>query len=121
MPSKTRINKRNKNIIEKGHQKRPDTQLCKCTNKNQCPLNEQHLTESIFYQVNITANIPGYKAKGYLGVSKTTFNNNLFWKHPKQIYYGNHKISFTKQRHKNNKELSKEYWKEQQYRIPIIK
>ena len=36
--------------------------------------------------------------------------------------YGNHKKSFAKQCHKNDTELSKEYWKvKQQKRIPRIK
>ena len=44
------------------------------------PLNGQCYTESIIYQVNITANISGYKEKVYLGVSETTF----------KVRYGNH-------------------------------
>ena len=68
--------------------------------------------ESIVYQANIMANILGYKEKVYLGVSETTF----------KVRYGNHKKSFTKQRHKNDTELSKEYWKvKQQNGIPRIK
>ena len=70
------------------------------------------LTENIVYLANITANIPGQKEKVYLGVSETTF----------EVCYGNHKKSFTKQRHKNDTELSKEYWKiKQQNGIPRIK
>ena len=68
------------------------------------PLNRQRLTESIVYQANITANIPGYKEKVYLGVSETTF----------KIGYGNHKKWFTKQHHKSDMELSKEYWQVKQ-------
>ena len=67
--------------------------------KKQCPLNGQCLTESIFYQANITANISDYKETIYLGVS--------------QVRYGNHKKSFIK-RPKNDTELSKEYWKVKQ-------
>ena len=47
-------------------------------------------TESIVYQANITENIPGYKEKVYLGLSKTTF----------KVRYGNNKNSFTRQHHK---------------------
>ena len=83
MPNiKAEIHKHNKNTLEKAQQKYPDTQLCNFTNKTQCPLNRQCLTESIVY----------------FGVSKTRF----------KVPYGNHKKSFTK-RHKNNTELSKEY------------
>ena len=56
---KVKINKHNKNTSEKIIQKHPDTQLCNCTNTKECTLNGQCLTESIIYQANITANIPG--------------------------------------------------------------
>ena len=113
MPNiKAEIHKHNKNALEKALEKHPDTQLCNCTNKNQCPLNGQCLTESIVYQANITANIPGYKEKVYLGVSETTF----------KVLYGNHKKFFTKERHKNDTQLSKEYCKaKQQNGIPRMK
>ena len=78
----------------------PGTQLCNCTNKKQCPLKGQFLSESIVYQANITVNIPGYKEKVYIGVSETTF----------KVRNRNHKESFQKQHHKNNTELSEEYW-----------
>ena len=74
MPNiKVEIRKHNKNILEKAQQNNADTQLCNCSNKNQCPLNGQCLTESIIYQANITANIPGYKEKVHLGISETIF------------------------------------------------
>ena len=77
-----------------------------------CPLNGQCLTESIVYQANITANIPGHKENVYLGVSEKTFKGR----------YRNHKKWFTKQHHKNDTELSKEYSKvKQQNGIPRIK
>ena len=108
MPSiKGEIHKHNKNTIEKGQQKHPDTQLCNCTNKNQCPLNRKCLTESIVYQANISANIPGYREKVYIGLSETTF----------KVCYDNHKKTVYK-----TTELSKEYWKvKQQNGIPMIK
>ena len=98
--------------MEKAQQKHPDTQLCNCTNKKQCTLNGQVLTESIVYQAIITGNIPGYKEKVYLGVSGTTF----------KVRYSNHKKSFTKHHHKIDTELSNVYWKvKQQNGIPRIK
>ena len=109
---KVEIHKHNKNTLEKAQQKHPDTQLCNCTNKMQCLLNGQCLTESTVYQANVMANFPGYKENVYLGVSETTF----------KVCYCNHKKSLTKQRHKNDTELSKEYWKvKQQNGIPRIK
>ena len=68
--------------------------------------------KAVFYQANITANIPGHKEKVYLGVSETTF----------KVRYGNHKKSFTKQHHKNDTQLSREYLKvKQENGIPRIK
>ena len=120
---KAEIHKHNKSILEKARQKNPDSQLRNCTNKKQRLLNEQCLlrvfstklisrktflaasfkrtvpTESIVYQANITENIPGNKEKVYLGLSETTF----------KVRYGNNKKSFTKQHHKNDTEISKEY------------
>ena len=60
---KADIHNHSKNTLEKAQQKHRDTQLCNCTNKKQYPLNGQSLTESIVYQANITANVPGYKEK----------------------------------------------------------
>ena len=102
MPNiKAEIHKHNKSILEKAQQKNRDTQLCNSINKKQWLLNRQCLIQSIVYQANITANIPGFKEKVYLSISKTTF----------KVCYVNHKQSFTKQHHKNDTELSKDYWK----------
>ena len=115
MPNiKAKIHKHNRNILKKikKKKKQPDTQLCNCTNKKQCPLNEHFLTESIVYQANVTVILPGYKEKVSLGVSETTF----------KVRYDNHEKLFTKQRYKNDTELPKEYWKiKQQNKIPRIK
>ena len=46
---KAEIHKHNENTLEKAQQKHPDSQICNCTNKTQCPLNGQCLTESIVY------------------------------------------------------------------------
>ena len=110
MPNtKAEIHKHDKNTLEKAQQKHADNQLCNCTNKKHCPLNGQCLAESIVFLANITANIPGYKEKVYLGVSETIF----------KVRYEHQEKSLIK-RHKNDTELSKEYWKvKQQNRIPI--
>ena len=112
MPNiKGEIHKHNKNTLEKAQQKHPDIQLCNCTNKTECPLNGQCLTESIVYQANITAKILGYKEKVYLDVSKQHLKFAMATK----------KKWFTK-KHKNDTGLSKEYWKiKQKNGIPRIK
>ena len=73
MPNiKAEINKRSKNTLQTFQQKYPDIQLSNCTNKKQWQtLNGQSLTDSIFYQANMTANNTGYKEKVYFRVFET--------------------------------------------------
>ena len=52
------------------------------------------------YQANIDCDIAGYKQKCYLGSSETIFKDR----------FGNHKKSFNHLKHKNDTELSKEFW-----------
>ena len=60
MPNiQTKIHEHKKNSIEKAQQKNPETLLCKYTNKKQCLLDGQCVTESVVYQANIKTNIPG--------------------------------------------------------------
>lgn len=75
MPNtKAEINKHSKNTLQTFQQKYPDIKLSNCTNKKQWQtLNGQSLTESIFYQANITANNTGYKEKVYFRVFETAF------------------------------------------------
>ena len=51
-------------------------------------------------QANIDCDIAGYKQKCYLGSYETTFKDR----------FGNHKKSFNHVKHKNETELSKEFW-----------
>ena len=83
---KAEIHKHSKDTLEKAQQKHPDTQLCNCTKKIQCPFKRKMFTESIVYQANITVNILDYKEKVYLSTSETKF----------KVHHGNHKKSFTK-------------------------
>ena len=79
MPNiKATTHKHNKNTLEKAQQKHPDTQLCNCTNKKQCPLNGQYPTESIVYQANITANLPGYKKKSLPWCIRNNIQSSLW-------------------------------------------
>ena len=80
---KAKIHKPNKNTLEKAQQKHIDTQLCNCTNKWQCPLNGQCLTESIVYQAsrqtimvikkNFTLVYPKNRFKVCYGIHKKLF------------------------------------------------
>ena len=74
MPNiKAEIQKHSKITLKKLYK---NIQIASCATVKQgvCPLKGQCLTESIVYQANITANIPGYKEEIYLGVSETAFN-----------------------------------------------
>ena len=55
---------------------------------------------NICYQANIDYDITGYKQKCYIGSCETTFTDR----------FGNHKNSFNHVEHKNDTELSKEFW-----------
>ena len=75
-------------------------------------LKQKYFTESIFYQADITANILDYKKKVYLGVSETTFNvrnGNHNGNNSNNGYLNVTMVTFTKQRHKSDTELSKDY------------
>ena len=73
---------------------------CNCHNKDSCPLLNSFQTKYIVYQANIDHNIAGYKQKCYLGSCETTF----------KYHFGNHQKSFNHIKHKNDTELSKEFW-----------
>ena len=55
---------------------------------------------NICYQASIDYDIIGYKQKCYIGSCETTFTDR----------FGNHKKSFNHVEHKNDTELSKEFW-----------
>ena len=73
---------------------------CNCRNKDNCPLPNSCQTKCIIYQANIDCDIAGYKQKCYLSSCETTFKDR----------FGNHKKSFNHLKHKNETELSKEFW-----------
>ena len=73
---------------------------CNCRNKDNCPLPNIIQTKFIIYQANIDCDIAGYKQNCYLGSCETTF----------KYRFGNHKKSLNQLKHKNDTELSKEFW-----------
>ena len=73
---------------------------CNSRNKDNCSLPNSCQTKFIIYQANIDCDIAGYKQKCYLGSCETTFKD----------LFGNHKKSFNHLKHKNDMELSKEFW-----------
>ena len=73
---------------------------CNRRNKDICPLPNSCQTKCIVYQTNINCDIAGYKQKCDLGSCETTFKDR----------FGNHKKSFNNVKHRNDTELSKEFW-----------
>ena len=73
---------------------------CNCRNKDTSPLQNSCQSKCIIYQANNDCDIAGYKQKYYLGSYETTFKD----------WFGNHKRSFNHVKHKNDTELSKEFW-----------
>ena len=71
-----------------------------CRNKDTCPLPKSCQTKCIVYQANIDCNIAGYKQKCYLGSCEKAFKDR----------FGNHKKLCNHAKHKNDPELSKEFW-----------
>ena len=76
------------------------TSKVQCFIKDTYPLPKSCQTKCIVYQANIDCGITGYKQKCYLDSCETTFKDR----------FGNLKKSFNDVKHKNDTELSKEFW-----------
>ena len=68
--------------------------------KATCPLPKGCQTKYRVYQANIDCDIAEYKQKCYLGSCEITFKDR----------FGNCKKSFNHVKHKNDTELSKDFW-----------
>ena len=75
---------------------------CSCRNKDTYPLPSNYQTKCTVYQANIDCDIAKYKQKYYLGSCETTFKDRLNIRNLKKLF--NHV------KHKNDTELSKEFW-----------
>ena len=95
---KSIINMHNKKVIT---EKKTESVKCNCINKPDFPLSNQCQTTNIIYQAKLISNLRNYHEKVYCGTSEDTFKQR----------YGKHKISFNHERHKADRELSKEYWR----------
>ena len=99
MPNmKNIINTHNKKIINPP--KDNIVRTCNCIRKNQCPLDEKCLTNTVLYQASITTNEENLKTKIYYGISETVF----------KLRYANHKKTFNNIKYQTDTELSNEYW-----------
>ena len=79
---------------------KPGMNNCNCRNKDTCSLPNSFQMKWIIYQANIDYGIAEQKQKCYLGSCKTTFKDRV----------GDQKKSFNNVTHKNDTELSKEFW-----------
>ena len=77
----------------------PMTQLCNCSVKSNCPLNNQCLTPRVIYQAEIKNNCDD-ECKTYIGLAGNTF---------KERFYG-HVKSFKHRKYSKETELSKYIW-----------
>ena len=73
--------------------------LCNCRRKDECPMQNGCLAESIVYQATVTTN-DGEAKQTYVGLTETTFKTR----------YNNHKASFTNPTKQYATELSKHIW-----------
>ena len=75
---------------------------CNCRNNNNCPLDNQFLTNKIFYKTEVETNIGTNElsTRVYLGLSMTE----------RKSRYNNHAMSFRNQTHTNDTKLSKYIW-----------
>ena len=80
---------------------------CNCRNKDTCPPPNSCQTICIIYQANNDCDIAGYKQKCYLGSCEKTFKDR----------FGNHKKLFNHVKHKNDTELSKEFWEIKKHNV----
>ena len=83
----------NQKVLNDKHNK-TEINNCNCRNKDSCQ------TKCIIYQANIDCDITGYKPKCYLGSCEAAFKDR----------FGNHRKSLNHVKHKNDTELSKEFW-----------
>ena len=92
------ISAHNKNLI-KPNTEDPSQNLCNCSKKAECPLDNQCLAKGIVYQATVTSG-NNERVQTYVGLTDTTFKARL----------ANHKQSFIKEKQRNQTELSKHIW-----------
>ena len=92
----TIIKAHNSKIINKDHNKTPET--CNCRKKEDCPLPGKCTIQNVIYEAKVkTPN----EEKTYIGLTATSF----------KARYTNHKASFNNRAKSNQTELSKHIWK----------
>ena len=101
MPNmKNIINSRNRKLLNNANKNNNDEEkTCNCRNKNECPMNNKCLTESIVYKATVSTD-EGNDKKVYIGSCESTFKTR----------YSNHKKSFNNEKYKHETKLSSYIW-----------
>ena len=84
---------------------------CDCGDRDSFPIENQCLTPQIVYRVDVSNNKDN-ETKFHYSLTKTSVKKR----------YGNHKMSFIHEQHKNETELSKSIWDlTSSHKVPTIK
>ena len=78
----------------------PPQNLFNCRDKNNCPMDNKCLTDSIVYRADVTATGPIQESKFYVGLTANSFKQR----------FSSHKTSFTQERYKDQTSLSTYIW-----------
>ena len=78
----------------------PPKNMCNCRDKNNCPMDNKCLTDSIVYRADVTATGSVQESKFYLGLTSNSFKQR----------FSSHKTSFTHEKHKDQTRLSAHIW-----------
>ena len=95
---KTKTNVHNRDILRNTPSK--NAKQCNCQQKENCPMNDACLKESLVYYATISCNNKNYRPKLYKRSGETSFKK----------CHSNHKKSFNVPLYKHDIKLSTENW-----------
>ena len=93
------VSAHNKKILSDQPQPEPNKKSCNCRNKNECPLSENCLIESVIYKCHVTKSEDD-EGKRYIGLTGGKFKNR----------WSSHKYSLRHEKAAKSTELSKYVW-----------
>ena len=104
------IKKHNAKVLrERGEGASTEKRLCNCRKKEDCPVKNRCLEESVVYKA--TVDCPNGTKAEYVGVTDNTFKTR----------YNNHKHTFREEKKKNSTTLSTHIWEIKANPNPTIK
>ena len=95
------INAHNRNIVEETAPLQRGSCNCERRYRDNCPLDNNCLSENVMYEVRITSTGRNRTEKVYKGITETSFKTRL----------ANHEKDFNNHKYFDHSELSKEVWK----------